>query len=150
MNRILRHEGHRVRVFYSTLRGRLRVAIEATGSIKWFLQLTEELGIDRQVGHPATIRAAEPRRQKDDQRDAELLLKNAGMVAFEIFLITTCAGDDCIGFVVNQGVEYLGRLRGSLGGPTPKRPSGLYLLGGGEGQYDANERGWGAASRGIL
>ena len=35
----------------------------------------EELGIDCQVGHPATIRAAEPRRQKHDQRDAELLLR---------------------------------------------------------------------------
>jgi transposase len=27
------------------------------------------------VSHPSTIRAAEPRRQKHDQRDAELLLK---------------------------------------------------------------------------
>ena len=35
----------------------------------------EELGIDCQVGHPATIRAAEPRRQKHDRRDAELLLR---------------------------------------------------------------------------
>ena len=43
--------------------------------MKWFLQLMEELGIECQVGHPATIRAAEPRRQKHDQRDAELLLK---------------------------------------------------------------------------
>jgi len=38
----------------------VRVGIEATGSMKWFLQLMEELGIDCQVGHPATIRAAEP------------------------------------------------------------------------------------------
>src|ERR1700682_3261920 len=43
--------------------------------MKWFLLLMEELGIDCQVGHPATIRAAEPRRQKHDRRDAELLLK---------------------------------------------------------------------------
>jgi hypothetical protein len=43
--------------------------------MKWLLHLMEELGIDCQVGHPATIRAAEPRRQKHDQRDAELLLK---------------------------------------------------------------------------
>ena len=64
-----------MREFYSTLPGPVRVGIEATGSMKWFLQLMEELGIDCQVGHPATIRAAEPRRQKHDQRDAELLLK---------------------------------------------------------------------------
>jgi hypothetical protein len=31
--------------------------------MKWFANLMDELGIDCQVGHPATIRAAEPRRQ---------------------------------------------------------------------------------------
>ena len=75
VNRTLPHEGNSVREFYSTLPGPVRVGIEATGSMKWFLQLMEELGIDCQVGHPATIRAAEPRRQKHDRRDAELLLK---------------------------------------------------------------------------
>ena len=75
VNRTLTHEGNNVREFYSTLPAPVRVGIEATGSMKWFLQLMEELGIDCQVGHPATIRAAEPRRQKHDQRDAELLLK---------------------------------------------------------------------------
>ena len=75
VNRTLTHEGNNVREFYSTLPGPVRVGIEATGSMKWFLHLMEELGIDCQVGHPATIRAAEPRRQKHDQRDAELLLK---------------------------------------------------------------------------
>ena len=71
----LTHEGESVREFYSKLPGPVRVGIEATGSMKWFLHLMEELGIDCQVGHPATIRAAEPRRQKHDRRDAELLLK---------------------------------------------------------------------------
>ena len=66
VNRTLTHEGSSVREFYSTLPGAVRVGIEATGSIKWFLHLMEELGIDCQVGHPATIRAAEPRRQKHD------------------------------------------------------------------------------------
>ena len=75
VHKTLTHEGNSVREFYSTLSGPVRVGIEATGSMKWFLQLMEELGIDCQVGHPATIRAAEPRRQKHDQRDAELLLK---------------------------------------------------------------------------
>src|SRR5580692_1293479 len=75
LNKTLTHEGESVREFYSTLPSPVRVGIEATGSMRWFLQLMEELGIDCQVGHPATIRAAEPRRQKHDQRDAELLLK---------------------------------------------------------------------------
>jgi hypothetical protein len=75
VNRTRAHEGNNVREFYSRLPGPVRVGIEATGSMKWFVNLMEELGIDCQVGHPATIRAAEPRRQKHDQRDAELLLK---------------------------------------------------------------------------
>ena len=41
----------------------------------WFLNLMEELGIECRVGHPAQIRAAEPRKQKHDRRDAELILK---------------------------------------------------------------------------
>src|SRR6201988_1842384 len=49
--------------------------IEATGSMQWFLELMEELGIDCQVGHPAKIRAAEPRKQKHDRRDAALVLQ---------------------------------------------------------------------------
>jgi transposase len=51
------------------------VGIEATGSMQWFLELMEELGIDCQVGHPAKIRAAEPRKQKHDRRDATLVLQ---------------------------------------------------------------------------
>ncbi len=46
----------------------------ATGSMQWFVNLMEELGIECQVGHPAEIRAAEPRKQKHDRRDADLIL----------------------------------------------------------------------------
>jgi len=41
----------------------------------WFLNRLEELGIECQAGDAAKIRAAEPRKQKHDRRDAELLLK---------------------------------------------------------------------------
>lgn len=71
----LTHSGSGVREFYATLPGPVRVGIEATGTMPWFLNLMEELGIDCQVGHPAKIRAAEPRKQKHDRRDAELILK---------------------------------------------------------------------------
>jgi transposase len=73
--RILEHEGDSVREFYGALQGPVRVAIEATGSMQWFLELMDELGIECQVGHPARIRASEPRKQKHDRRDAALLLK---------------------------------------------------------------------------
>src|ERR1700680_2177492 len=62
VNRTLTHEGNNVREFYSTLPKPVRVGIEATGSLHWFVDLLEELEIECQVGHPAKIRAAEPRK----------------------------------------------------------------------------------------
>ncbi len=41
----LEHQGETVREFYSALRGPILVGIEATGSMQWFLELMEELGI---------------------------------------------------------------------------------------------------------
>ena len=63
----LQHEGNEVREFYSALPRPTLVGIEATGSMHWFLRLLEELKIEYLVGHPAKIRAAEPRRQKNDR-----------------------------------------------------------------------------------
>jgi len=71
----LKHEGNNVREFYSSLPRPVRVGIEATGSMQWFVNLMEELGTECLVGHPAEIRAAEPRKQKHDRRDADLILK---------------------------------------------------------------------------
>src|SRR2546426_6027935 len=75
VEKTLQHEAEKVREFYSALPGPVWVGIEATGSMQWFLKLMEDLGIDCQVGNPAKIRAAEPRQQKHDRRDAALLLK---------------------------------------------------------------------------
>ena len=75
VEKTLNHEGETVREFYAALPHPVLVGIEATGSMYWFLELLEELGIERQVGHPTEIRAAEPRKQKHDRRDAALLLK---------------------------------------------------------------------------
>jgi transposase len=75
VEKTLEHESERVRDFYAALPGPVRVGIEATGSMQWFLKLMEELKIDCQVGHPAKIRKAETRKQKHDRRDARLLLK---------------------------------------------------------------------------
>src|SRR6266849_2900842 len=68
VNLTLMHEGDKVREFYSELPRPALVGIEATGSMQWFLNLMEELGIECRVGHPAQIRAAEPRKQKHDRR----------------------------------------------------------------------------------
>ena len=74
-NRTLMHEGNEVREFYSQLPHPVLVGIEAIGPMQWFLDLLQELGIECQVGDAAKIRAAEPRKQKHDRRDAELILK---------------------------------------------------------------------------
>ncbi len=75
VEKTLQHEGEKVREFYAALPGPVLVGIEATGSMQWFLELMEELKIACQVGNPAKIRAAEPRKQKHDRRDAALQLK---------------------------------------------------------------------------
>ena len=75
VNQTLMHEGHAVRQFYSQLPGPVLVGMEAIGPMQWFLNLLEELGIECQVGDATKIRAAEPRKQKHDRRDAELILK---------------------------------------------------------------------------
>ena len=75
VNRTLRHEDHQVREFYSQLPRPVLVRIEATGSMHWFVNLFEELGVERQVGNTVKIRAAEPRKQNHDRGDAELILK---------------------------------------------------------------------------
>jgi len=85
MNRTLMHEGHQVREFYSQLPHPVLVGIEAIGPMQWFLNLLEELGIECQVGDAAKIRAAEPRKQKHDRRDAELILKLLVESAFQGF-----------------------------------------------------------------
>ena len=75
VEKTLQHEGDEVREFYSALTGPVQVGLEASGSMHWFLELLEELGIDYRVGHPSQIRKAETRKQKHDRRDAALLLK---------------------------------------------------------------------------
>ena len=51
----LTHEGNTVRESYSSLPRPVRVGIEATGSMQWFVNLMEELGVECLVGHPAEI-----------------------------------------------------------------------------------------------
>jgi len=45
--------------------------MEATGTLQWFLELLEALGIECRVGHPAKIRAAETRKTETRSAPAE-------------------------------------------------------------------------------
>ena len=62
VEKTLQHEGEEVRKFYSALTGPVQVGLEASGSMHWFLELMEELGIDYRVGHPSQIRKGETRK----------------------------------------------------------------------------------------
>ena len=57
-----------MREFYSALPRPVRVGIEATGSLQWFINLLEELGIECQVGNSSDpgSRAAEAARLQGD------------------------------------------------------------------------------------
>ena len=62
--------------FYRGLAGQaVRVGMESSGQGRWFERLLAELGFELWIGHAAAIRAAAPRKQKTDARDAEHLLQ---------------------------------------------------------------------------
>ncbi len=72
--RKLLHPGEALE-FYRGLNGPVRVGMEAGLPCQWFRRLLSECGHELWVGDAAKIRAAEPRKQKTDRRDAELIGK---------------------------------------------------------------------------
>ena len=64
-----------VRVFYAQFAGqRVMVGFESSGYAAWFEELLEELGCEIWIGHALYIRQFAKRRQKNDRRDADLIL----------------------------------------------------------------------------
>ncbi len=70
----LNHERDDVKEFYRQFQGEVVVGIEACGYTNWFEELMEQLGYKLLVGDAAEIRRLARRRQKNDRRDADLLL----------------------------------------------------------------------------
>ena len=71
----LKHQDkNEVRAFYAQFTGRVVIGLEASGYSPWFEQLLEELGHEVWLGHPTEIRRRARWRQKNDRRDAELIL----------------------------------------------------------------------------
>jgi transposase len=65
-----------VRSFYEQFAGaRVVVGFEASGYASWFEELLEELGYEVWIGHATYIRQFAKRRQKNDRRDADLILE---------------------------------------------------------------------------
>ena len=64
-----------VRRFYQQFAGqRVVVGFESSGRAAWFEELLEELGCEIWIGHATAIRLFARRRQKNDRRDADLIL----------------------------------------------------------------------------
>jgi transposase len=65
-----------VRTFYAQFAGqRVVVGFESSGYAAWFEELLEELGCEIWIGHATYIRQFAKRRQKNDRRDADLILE---------------------------------------------------------------------------
>ena len=75
--RVLLHEDlTKVRAFYEQFAGqRVLVGFESSGYAAWFEELLEELGCEIWIGHATYIRQFAKRRQKNDRRDADLILE---------------------------------------------------------------------------
>jgi transposase len=70
----LRHQHDDVRAFYEQFAGEVIVGFEASGYSAWFEQMLAELKHTVWLGNAAEIRRKAPRRQKNDRRDADLML----------------------------------------------------------------------------
>jgi transposase len=71
----LKHQDKEVvRAFYAQFLGRVIVGLEASGYSPWFERMLEELGCEVWLGHASEIRRRARWRQKNDRRDAELIL----------------------------------------------------------------------------
>src|SRR6266571_3989492 len=73
----LHHEQDNIRGFYAKLRSQSPVIVgfETSGYAAWFEEMLEELGCEIWIGMPAAIRRQARRRQKNDRRDADLILE---------------------------------------------------------------------------
>jgi transposase len=72
----LKHQDkEKVRAFYAQFQGPVVVGLEASGYSPWFERLLEELSCEVWLGHATEIRRRARWRQKNDRRDAELILE---------------------------------------------------------------------------
>jgi transposase len=71
----LHHQQDDVRAFYQQFEGEVIVGFETSGYAYWFEEMLEELGHQVWIGDPAEIRRQARRRQKNDRRDADLILE---------------------------------------------------------------------------
>ncbi len=72
---VVRHDDDQVRAFYTNLAPPVLVGLEANGSMWWYFELLDELGIAYRVGTRRRFVKRTSRKQKHGRRDATLLLR---------------------------------------------------------------------------
>ena len=93
----LSHERDDIKGFYSKFEGEVIIGIEACGYTNWFEELVEQLGHQLLVGDAAEIRRLARRRQKNDRRDADLLLELRCTMSFPPCFVTRARAGRCCG-----------------------------------------------------
>jgi len=73
--RKLDHASGEAEKFYRQLPGPAVIGMESTGNCQWFVEMATTAGHEVWIGDAAKIRASEVRQQKNDRRDAALILK---------------------------------------------------------------------------
>ena len=73
--RKLEHASGEAEKFYRQLGEPALIGMESTGNCQWFVEMATAAGHEVWIGDAARIRASEVRHQKNDRRDAALILK---------------------------------------------------------------------------
>src|SRR5260370_4909234 len=107
--RELDHQDDDVGGFYTQLPRPAIVGVESCGYTVWFHRLVEETGHELRVGDARRIRQFAKRRQKNDRRDAALLLEL--LVKGDSPAVHRPRGKSREGVLLLRGRERLGRMR---------------------------------------
>ena len=92
--RRLLHADGEAQQFYESLSGPVLVGIETSGNTLWFERLLEKLGHQLRIGDATAIRAAAPRHQRCDPRDARNVLQLLLEKRFPTIWVPTLAERD--------------------------------------------------------
>jgi len=92
--RRLLHGDGEAQQFYESLSGPVLVGIETSGNTLWFERLLEKLGHQLLIGDATAIRAAAPRHQRCDPRDARNVLQLLLEKRFPTIWVPTLAERD--------------------------------------------------------
>jgi len=94
IERRLLHAGGEAQRFYESLTGEVVVGIETSGNTLWFERLLGKLGHELLIGDATAIRAASPRNQRCDPRDAKNILQLLLEKRFPTIWVPTMAERD--------------------------------------------------------